>query len=129
MDVLTDFAVVHICAAHAVEASGQALTRECDDNGLVQFVMFCFGLLLNCAIFDDAKAIFHHMGMVFDLEMTGPCLDNLKELTRLIQAIPKEFDLEGHISSDKEDILVVGKKGINSRFPFTSAFRAVQAGS
>ena len=67
-----------------MKAFGQALTRKCDDKGLVQFGMFCFGLVLNTTIFEDAKTIFHHMCIVFDSKSQSAAVDeSLEELRKL----------------------------------------------
>lgn len=54
--VPTDFTIVHICAAHAVKAVGQAPNCLCEHKGMVEFSMFCLGSLLKNPAFDDAKS-------------------------------------------------------------------------
>lgn len=58
------FTVLHICSASVLKAVHQAMLRQTDDKGLVEFATFCFARLQNASTMPEATQVFRLLCVV-----------------------------------------------------------------
>lgn len=83
-----------MCSAHILKAVRQAISKQTDDQGLRDFVIFTFARLQNACSLAETR---HNFSALCSVQTTPKCSENVKASLQIIESViakPQEGKLD-----------------------------------